>query len=155
MAAPVVHTAYSDGAVITASGGCNAAGTPAYSVITNTYDASRCTTAATDSVVMLTIPARTYVQSVFYEVLLGDATQTADIGDGDDPNGWVPAADVATTGNSGCSSIALTNGTNESITGYTGGKYYATADTIDLTVPSGKAWDVLKLRVSAAAVMFG
>jgi hypothetical protein len=124
-------------------------------IIENIFDASRRNLAAADVVTLLSIPAKTRVLNVFYEVLTEDATQTVSIGDGSDTDGFLAAADVGTAANTGCSTLALTTGTPNTVTGYSGGKFYSAADTIDLVVDSGKALDTLKLRVCATVAQFG
>lgn len=136
------YTTYPDGRSITASSGYNAAGAPAVTVITGEFDASLRTLAAADVVTLLDIPARTFVHKVFYQVLTADATQTLNIGDGSDVDGFVAVADVATVGNTGMGAGA-----------YSAGKFYTAADTIDLEVPTGKALDTLKIRVSATVTL--
>ena len=64
------------------------------------------------------------------------------LGHGGAPTQYASAVVVATTGNSDCSA-----GTTEI--------YYSAADTIDITVPSAKAYTTLKVRVSAICTMFG
>lgn len=137
-------TTYTDGSNIAASSGSNAAGYPAVSVITGVFDAAKRALAAADVAEVLNIPANTFVHKVFYEVLTGDATQTLNVGDGVDPDGYVAAADVATAGNSGVGGGALA-----------GGKFYAAADTIDVEVPATKAFDTLKVRLVATVTFVG
>lgn len=138
------YTTYADGVTATVAGGSNAAGFPAVTVLENVFDASRRNLAAADVIELISIPAKTYVLKVFYEVLTADATQTLNVGDGTDPNGYVAAADVGTAGNNGVGAGA-----------YASGVYYSAADTIDIEVPSGKAYDTLKVRVFAHAVVLG
>lgn len=150
------YTTYSsDGTTIADKSGANAGGMPRYSVIFVDVDFSKRNVTAADVVKVLNIPANTFVQSVYVRAVLGEASQTVSIGDGDDPDGYLVGADVGTTGNTACSALALTNGTNETITGYTAGKYYSAADTIDVLVPSGKAYTTLKLRIEAAVILYG
>lgn len=138
------YTTYNDGVTISASSGSNAAGSPAVTVIEGIYDAGRRNLAAADVVEVLKIPAKTQVLKVFYEVLTADATQTLNIGDGADVDGYVAAGDVGTAGNTAAGAGAFATG-----------KYYSAADTIDLEVPTGKALDTLKIRVCAAVVLLG
>jgi hypothetical protein len=136
-------TTYStDGKTIAATSGGNYAGSPIVTMLTNVFDASKRNLAAADVAEVLNIPAGTYVMKVFYRVLTADATQTLNVGDGADPDGYVAAADVATAGNNGVGGGALATG-----------KYYATADTIDIEVPATKAFDTLKVVVSALCVI--
>ena len=138
------YTTYDNGASTTAGSGSNAAGAPKQTMLVGVFDASKRNLAAADTVAIIDVPAGTYVRDVFYEVLTADATQTVNVGDGADPDGYVAAADVATAGNNGIGAGALA-----------GGKYYGTADTIDLEVPATKALDTLKIRVVAEVVMLG
>lgn len=135
---------YLDGSSTTNGNGSNAAGFPAVTVFEGVYDASKRALAAADVVELIKLPARSYVVKVFYHVITGDATQTLNIGDGTDPDGYVAAADVATAGNSGVGAGA-----------YAAGKFYAAADTIDLEVPATKALDTLKVRVVALVAAIG
>lgn len=136
------YTTYKDGKTIAAASGGNYAGSPVVTILTGTYDASRRALAAADVAEVINIPAGTYVMKVFYRVLTADATQTLNVGDDADPDGYVAAADVGTAGNNGVGAGALATG-----------KYYATANTIDVEVPATKAFDTLKVIVSAACVL--
>lgn len=149
------YTTYSDTTPITRSGGGNAASYPAVTVLENIFDASLRNLAAADVATVLDIPAKTLVMNVFYEVLTADATQTINLGDGTDPDGFFAAADVGTLGNKAMMSLALTEATPNTVTRYTGGKFYSAADTIDIEVPSGKALDTLKIRVCAVVAALG
>lgn len=137
-------TTYANGKNIAASSGSNAAGTPANTVIVGEFDASLRNLAAADVATVLNIPANTFVHKVFYEVVSADATQTMNIGDGADVDGYVAAADVATVGNANVGAGAFATG-----------KFYASADTIDIEVPATKALDTLKVKVMAVVTMFG
>jgi len=132
----------------TIGGGGNAAGYPGATALVGEFDASRRNLAAADIVEIITVPAGTIVNSVVYEVITGDATMTMDVGDGVDPNGYVAAADVATAGNTGVGGGALAIAVGP-------GKYYAAADTIDITVPATKAYDTLRVKVTAFCSVVG
>lgn len=149
------YTTYTNGTVVAAASGANAAGYPAVTVLEGVYDATKRNMTAADTMAVITIPEGTYVLNVGYEVLAADASQTLNIGDGTDPDGWIAAADVGTLGNTGISTLALTEGTPNTVTRYTGGKYYSAADTLDLEVPSAKAYDTLKVRVFAVCAILG
>lgn len=135
---------YSDGSSVLNKGGSNAAGYPAVTIFENTFDAGKRNLAAADVVQLINIPANSFVVKVMYKVLSGDATQTLNVGDGTDPDGYVAAADVATAGNSGVGAGA-----------YASGKFYAAADTIDLEVPAAKAFDTLVVKVVAVVAVMG
>ena len=131
-------TTYRDGRVITASSGSNAAGAPSVDVLVGEFDATQRPLAAADVATVINIPAGTWVQKVFVIALTGEAAQTINVGDGADPDGYVAAADVGTTGNRAMGAGALA-----------AGKYYTAADTIDIEVPATKAFATLKVRVVA------
>jgi len=68
---------------------------------------------------------------------------------------------VATTGNTACSALSLTYtdpGVETpgavTIDGFSSGKFYSAADTIDILVPTAKAYTTLKVRVFAVGVQF-
>ena len=131
-------TTYTDGTTVASASGSNAASYPAVTTIQGVFDASRRNLAAADTMEVLNIPAGTFVHKVMYKVLTGDATQTLNVGDGVDPDGYVAVADVATAGNVGVGAGAFATG-----------KFYATADTIDIEVPATKAFDTLKVSLVA------
>lgn len=120
-----------------------AASYPAVTTQTVQFDATKRALAAEDVVELLSIPAGTQVHYVYVEVIVGEAGQTLDVGDGADPDGYVAAADVATTG------TRLMGG------GALNGKFYADADTIDLHVPATMAYASLHVRVVAMVTMMG
>ena len=145
-----LHKNYLDGTPVVRSGGSNAAGFPMVTVLENTYDATRRPMEAGDELELINVPAGTYVLKVFVHVLNGQADQTLDVGDGDDSDGWVDGADVATTG-----TRAMGAGAYAASTGALVGKFYSAADTIDLECPSGKEFTTLKVRVVALCLMMG
>lgn len=140
---------------LTAGNVGNAAGYPAHDMIEATYDATENVGAAADVFQMIAVPAGTFVHRVFYEVLAADATQTMNVGDGSDVDGFIAAADVGTAGNKGVTTFALTEGAPNTVTGYSGGKFYSAADTIDIEVPATKAYDTLKVRIVAEVSYMG
>ena len=86
-------------------------------------------------------------------------TLTADLGDGSDVDGFIDGADLDTVGLTRME-LALTDGSPNTVTGYSSGKLYgSTVDTIDLKVLSGDAdaavcyvmVDVLDYRVDESA----
>lgn len=120
-----------------------AASFPVVTTVEQTFDATKRTLAAADVVEMISIPAGTQVHNVYVEVLNGEAGQTLNVGDGDDPDGFVAVADVSTTG------------TRALGAGATVGKFYTAADTIDLEVPATMAYTTLRVRVVAMVTMMG
>lgn len=83
---------------------------------------------------ILELPAKTLVLRVGYDVTTAEgATATVHVGDGSDADGFLASVNLNSVG-SGVMSLALTEGAPNTITGYSGGKYYSAADTIDLTL---------------------
>ena len=138
-------TTYLDHSPVVRSGGSNAAGFPKITTFENTFDATRRPLAAADVVELINIPPGTLVTKVFVQVLNGEADQTLNVGDGADPDGYVAAANVATTGTRVMGAGAFG----------AAGKFYATGDTIDIEVPANKAYATLKVRVVVACVCMG
>lgn len=137
------YTTYVGGEVVANGSGGNAAGFPMRTVLTGVFDTSLRNLAAADVLEVVKIPAGTLVESVLLEVLTVDATQTVNVGDGADPDGYVAAADAAVLGTVlGAGALA-------------GGKFYAAADTIDVEVPATKALDTLKGRIIVACTIVG
>lgn len=149
------YTTYTDGTNIAARSGTGSEPAPRQIVIWNDVDFSKRNAAAADVFEVLNIPANAFVERVNVRTLLGEASQTLSVGDGSGTSSWLSATDVATTGNVASSTLAMTEGTPNTVTGYSAGKFYSAADTIDILVPAGKAYTTLKVRVSAAVTLFG
>lgn len=81
----------------------------------------------------LSIPAGTLVERVGYTVITPEGgTAAGTLGDGVDPDGYIAAVNLnAAAGTKAISTLALTTGTPNTVTGYTAGKFYTAADTID------------------------
>lgn len=110
------------------------------------FDLSVTASGSGDTLQLIDIPAKTLVKSVHLVMLtVEDSTLTCTVGDGADPNGWLSTADlesaVNTTYSSGTLMIEAAPNTYADV--YHGGKYYATADTIDM-VMSANAGDTAK-----------
>jgi len=97
---------------------------------------------------ILELPAKTLVLRVGYDVTTAEgATATVHVGDGSDADGFLASVNLNSVG-SGVSALALTEGAPNTITGYSGGKYYSAADTIDLTLNNASI-DLAVVRVWA------
>ncbi|MEA4857904.1 MAG: hypothetical protein AAGU21_01035 [Solidesulfovibrio sp.] len=121
-------------------------------VIDKTLDCSKRNLAAGDVAQLLNIPAKTTVKCLFYEVLTPEgAAVTFTAGDGADPDGFLAGINGNAAG-SGVTSLALTEGTPNTVSGYSAGKYYAAADTIDLV--SGGTATKCVIRIAAEVVTF-
>lgn len=143
------YTTYTDGTTITSVSGGNYAGSPARTVLTGVYDASKRNMVAADVATVVTIPAGTWVEAVFLEIITAEATasQTISVGDGDSTAGWVSAVSssaAAGTKYLGAGALAIATGTSQ-----TNGKYYTTADTLDILVPTSMVTTTLKVKVHA------
>lgn len=111
------------------------------------FDATKQNLAQNDIAQLVNIPAKTLVRRVFWEVetVEGGARNFA-IGDGSDTDGFI-ATTSANSLASGISGLALTEGTPNTITGYSGGKYYSAADTLDLLAVTSGGLTGAKIRI--------
>lgn len=160
-----VRATYLGGVSTTATAGANAAGFPAFTVFENTIDCSKLSTAAAqnDVIEALSIPAGTLIQGVMWEVITVEgASRNFAIGDGDDTDGFI----TTTTANSaatGCSALAgaVAGGASDPasdpliVTGYSAGKYYSAADTIDILAVTSGGLTTAKIKLKAYGLVFG
>lgn len=103
-------------------------------VIENIVDYAESPSGATDIVQVLNVPAGAVVLLAGAEVLRAEGgTAAGTLGDGADPDGYRTTLNAnAAVGTTVVSSpVALTEGAPNTVTGYTGGKHYPAADTID------------------------
>ncbi len=86
---------------------------------------------ATEVVPVLQVPAGSLVLFVGAEVVgVEGGTAAGTLGDGDDPDGYLATLN-ANSAAFYTRGLTLTEGTPNTVTGYSGGKFYAAADTID------------------------
>lgn len=98
--------------------------------------------AATDTLEVIKIPANTLVTSVALNVTTAEGgTLTIDVGDGDDPDGYLDGANANTT------AAYITSPSAGTPTGLADGKYYTAADTIDVTTVNAADAAVMTLTV--------
>lgn len=103
-----------------------------------------------DVLEVIQLPAKTYVLAVGLDVTTAEGgTLTIDIGDGSAADGYLDGVDANTVA-SYASALALTEGAPNTVTGYSAGKYYAAADTID--VKTVNAADAAVMRLWALVV---
>jgi len=86
-----------------------------------------------NTVVVAEIPADSFVPpygvTVYIPEVLAGGTESLDIGDGDDVDGWIDSTDITET------STGTYSGTEANTGAYAvAGKYYSSADTIDAVV---------------------
>lgn len=102
---------------------------------------------------IINVPAGTFVAKVSHRVISADtgaSTRTFDIGDGTDPDGFADGVDAKTVGR-GVLAPALAEGTPNTQVGFgVSGKFYPTADTIDLTAVQALSDAVIEVK----ALMF-
>lgn len=113
--------------------------------------ASATALASADVLEVIPIPAKSLVLRVGFDVTVAEgATATVGIGDGAAATGYATAVNLNSVA-SGVSTLALTEGTPNTVTGYSNGKYYSAADTIDLTL-NHSSIDAAVVRVWALVV---
>jgi large exoprotein involved in heme utilization and adhesion len=73
------------------------------------------------------------VQRVGYTVITAEGgTAAGTLGDGADVDGYIAAVNLnSAAGTKAINALALTEGTPNTVAGYSGGKFYTAADTID------------------------
>lgn len=105
-------------------------------------------TALTDGDVMevIQLPAKTAVLAVGLDVTTAEGgTCTVDVGDGADADGYLDGVDA--------NAVASYSHLDSATLGYAAGKYYSSADTIDLTMVN--AMDAAVVRLWAYVVNAG
>lgn len=100
--------------------------------------------ASGDVLQLITVPAKTWVLGVQYEVETAEGgTLTFDVGDGATVDGFIDGAD----GNALANDLPLIN---EAFSPAVGGKYYASEDTLDMTI--NNAADAAKITIRAVMI---
>jgi len=89
--------------------------------------------AQNDVIKLIDVPANTWVLAVAVRVTTAsDTADDVDIGDGDDTDGWIDGLDMTSTSNKGFAGVSGTDGGGAFSVATAGGKWYTSADTIDL-----------------------
>ena len=149
------YTTLSDGTDSTAKSGSSAAGFPSFVVIEGVFDATKRVLAQNDTVEVLDIPAGTLVLGVQWEVeTVEGAARNFAVGDGSDTDGFVTTTS-ANSATSGSTALAVAEGTPNTIVGYSAGKYYAAADTLDILAVTSGGLTTCKIRLKAYGIVFG
>lgn len=121
-------------------------------VLTGVLDCTKQALAGGDVAQVLNVPPKTLVKRLHYSVETAEgAAVSFTAGDGTDPDGFLAAINGNALG-SGVSTLALAEGTPNTVSGYSAGKYYAEADTIDLV--AGGAAAACKIVIKAEVVGF-
>ena len=117
---------------------------PAGGYISATFDCALDNQGAGDIYQLLKIPAGMMVHDVGIIVLtVEDSAATLDVGDGNVADGWLDGVNAAVLGSSNTGAYNSLNDASE----YKGGKYYSSADTIDVKFVA--ACDTLKFIIYA------
>jgi hypothetical protein len=89
---------------------------------------------AGDALEVIRIPAGTQVVAVGLSVTTAEGgTLTVDVGDGDDPDGWLDGVNANTAAGYSSSTVTISEGTPNTISpAFAFGKYYGAEDTIDV-----------------------
>lgn len=112
------------------------------------FDLSVTNSASADVLQLFDIPAKTLIKSVIVVILtIEDSTLTGTFGDGDTADGWIKQpVNFESSVNTTFASGHLLEGSTTHEDAYHPGKYYSTADTIDVTM-SANAGDTAKFLV--------
>jgi hypothetical protein len=144
-----------NGRLIKSYSGSNAAGFPAPVVIEGFLDCTKAVLAQNDVAEVLAIPAGTFIQGVVWEVeVVEGAARNFAVGDGSGTSGFI-ATTSANSLASGCTALALTEGVPNTVTGYSAGKYYGAADTIDILAVTAGGLTGAKIRLKAFGYVVG
>ncbi len=104
--------------------------------------------ASGDVLEVIPVPAKSLVMRVGYDVTTAEgATATFDLGDGSDTDGYLNDVDLNSVA-SGVMALTLAEAAPNTVAGYTNGKYYSAADTIDVTL-NNNAINVAVVRLWA------
>lgn len=100
-------------------------------VLRNTVDFSETNLASAAVGQVLNIPAGVLVLRAGHRTITAEgATAAGTLGDGADVDGYLTASNLNSVATQ-ISGLTLTEGAPNTVTGYSNGKFYATADTID------------------------
>ncbi len=104
--------------------------------------------ASGDVLEVIPVPAKSLVMRVGYDVTTAEgATATFDLGDGSDADGYLNDISLNSVA-SGAMALTLAEAAPNTVAGYTNGKYYSAADTLDVTINSASV-DAAKVRIWA------
>lgn len=128
----------------------NHAGRVTAFVTEQTIDFTKTVGASGDVIQALNVYPGWFVQAVLVDVIKAEGgTLTANVGDGALATGFMTGVNLNALGMTK-SNLTLTEAAPNTVTGYTGGKLYTAADTIDLVLSA--AADGAKVRVAALVI---
>ncbi len=98
-----------------------------------------------DVIEAIPLPAKSLVMAVGLDVTTAEGgTLTIDVGDGDDVDGFLDGVNANTVA-SYASALALAEAAPNTVVGYSNGKYYAAADTLDVKIINAADAAVVRL----------
>lgn len=119
-------------------------------------DFSKRTLAQNDIAEVISVPADTFVRLVRWEVTkVEGAARNFSVGDGASATGYVASTSGNTLAEGVSGPVALTEGAPNTVTGFSGGKYYSAADTIDVTAVTAGGLTTCILKVTAVMDILG
>lgn len=130
-----------------------ATNTDRISMVKKVFDATAQNLAQNDIANLINVPAETFVALVKYKITkVEGGARNFEIGDGTDPNGFITTTSGNALGSGVSGPVVLTEGTPNTVTGFSGGKYYSAADTIDLKAVTAGGLTGCKVEVTAMMV---
>lgn len=119
-----------------------------------TIDFSLINMAQNDVQPMIDVPDNTLVQSVRYIIERGEgAARSFSIGDVSGPAGYIASTSAINVGE-GITSLSLTDGAPNTVSGFSAGKFYTDPGTIDLVALTAGGLTAGKIRVEAVMTHF-
>lgn len=104
--------------------------------------------AQNDVAQLIKIPANTWVSGLRWVVeKVEGAARNFAIGDGATTDGWIATTTGNTLADGFSGPVALTEGTPNTVTRFTGGKFYSADDTIDVLAVTAGGLTTMQLRV--------
>lgn len=116
--------------------------------------------AQNDVAEVIAIPANSLVHAIFWEVTrVEGAARNFAIGDGSDTDGFITTTSANSLADGASAFAATLGGTGAAadpvvVTGYSGGKFYTAADTIDVLAVTSGGLTTGKLKVKALVTTF-
>lgn len=112
-----------------------------------TIDFSKTPASSAEVLAAFIVPKNTWVMKIAWECVRAEGSAaTVNIGDGATPAGYASAFSVNALA-AGSNQLTLTEGTPNTITGFSNGKFYTATDTIDVIPSANLANAILKLAV--------
>lgn len=122
-------------------------------LLEGTFDSSVQALAQNEVAELINIPANTFVQKVFYKITTGEgAARNFELGDATDTDGYLVSTSAQNAGGWVACGLVLTEAAPNTVTGYTGGKLYTAADTLDLKAVTALGLSEAVIEVKALCI---